>query len=181
MTSSPGVSSAIKPEPQRPGVMAQVGVDHTGHKEIAVVVALVAAEAQGVAHFGRRLLQRPRRQLRLEEVVREALVHENGAQLRQRAVLEGTAGLWLGERRGRGEGREGKGEGKSLLMKSKVRQTDRRKEGTIKQVKLSTTASSPLLRHSHTLSSSTALWALPSSTLPARYPSKALAPQGPVN
>ena len=78
--------------------------DECCDEEVAVVVALVAAEAQGVAHFGRRLLQRPRRQLRLEEVVREALVHENGAQLRQRAVLEGTAGLWLGERRGRGEG-----------------------------------------------------------------------------
>ena len=46
MTSSPGVSSAIKPEPQRPGVMAQVGVDHTGHKEIAVVVALVHGERE---------------------------------------------------------------------------------------------------------------------------------------
>ena len=63
---------------QRPGVMAQVGVDHSGHKEIAVVVALMHGEFERLAAaFGRRF-EVADAQLLLEEGIGGADIHKQG-------------------------------------------------------------------------------------------------------
>jgi hypothetical protein len=57
----------VKRQPKRAGVMAQVVIDHTGHEEIAVVVALVHGERKRLTATRSRVLEVVRPPLLLEE------------------------------------------------------------------------------------------------------------------
>lgn len=65
-----GVCEVSLRELQGPGVMAQVAVDHAGHKEVAVVVARMHSELQRLAAALGRLPEVVRSQLLLEEGIR---------------------------------------------------------------------------------------------------------------
>ena len=76
--------------------MAQVGVDHTGHKEIAVVVALVHGERERLAAALGRCLEVARAQLLFEEGIGGADIHKQCvvaamAIVEQSASSEGTS------------------------------------------------------------------------------------------
>src|ERR1700752_4366077 len=61
---------------QYPGVPAQVVFHKRGNKEIGMVVSLLPPQRQWDTRFGAGGLQQPRLELRLQEPVRRALVHQ---------------------------------------------------------------------------------------------------------